>query len=223
MTTKIPGVPGTKRSTAGASSPAQTSLESPESPLPRGDISQGLAAVPLGTEGTPGRMDIARDLLRRKTVAEANWVQPISRLTETQCATRRQIDRANTAVLRRILSDHGWPGLTLVGPDAARAAWLIALHADDAEFQKHALGKLADAATRGEAEPAQWAHLYDRCCALSGIPQLYGTQFTYGPDGIQPYPITEPETLDRRRAQYGLEPYAEKTVSLYRHHAGVAV
>ncbi len=120
------------------------------------------------------------------------------------------------------MADHGWPGRTLVGVDAARAAWLIALHADDVEFQKLALAELADAATAGEAEPAQWAHLYDRCCAIAGIPQLFGTQFRYGPEGIQPYPIAEPDTLGRRRAQYGLEPYAAKAESLRRHHAGDA-
>ncbi len=170
----------------------------------------------------PERADIAEDLLRRKALAEADWTAPAACLTERQRATRRQTDRANAEVLSRILSDHGWPGRTLVGVDAARAAWLIALHADDVEFQKLALAELADAATAGEAEPAQWAHLYDRCCARAGIPQLFGTQFQYGADGIQPYPITEPDTLDRRRAQYGLEPYEAKAESLRRHHAGDA-
>lgn len=174
------------------------------------------------TETAPGRVDIARDLLRRKTLAESAWAIPAVGLTEAERTTRRRTDRANAEALRRILSDHGWPGLTLVGEDAARAAWLIALHADDIEFQKLALEKLADAATRGEAEPAHWAHLYDRCCALSGIPQLYGTQFWYGTNGREVYPIADPDTLDRRRAQYGLEPYEDKAKTLRRHHSGEA-
>jgi hypothetical protein len=121
------------------------------------------------TKAVPARMDIARDLLRRKTLAEPTWVLLAAGPTETERAAGRQTDRANAEVLRGILSDHGWPGLTLVGPDAARAAWLIALHADDIESQKLALAKPADAVAREEAVPAQWAHLYDRCCALAGV------------------------------------------------------
>ncbi len=191
---------------------------------PSGDAAEVVLAPVQGSasEPAPERVDIARDLLHRKTLAEPGWSIPAADLTEVQRTARQHTDHANTEALRRIMAGHGWPGRTLVGVDAARAAWLIALHADDVAFQKLALAELADAATTGEAVPAQWAHLYDRCCARAGIPQLFGTQFRYGPDGIQPYPITEPDTLDRRRAQYGLEPYEAKAESLRRHHAGDA-
>jgi hypothetical protein len=180
------------------------------------------APTDSGAGALPARVDIARDLLRRKAMAERGWVAPAAGLTEQQRSARRQTDRANAEVLRRILSDHGWPGRTLVGTDAAQAAWLIALHADDPELQKLALVKLTDAVARDEAEPAHWAHLYDRCCALAGIPQLFGTQFRYGAAGIEPYPVIDPETLDERRAQYGLVPHAVKAEELRRHHAGAA-
>ena len=40
------------------------------------------------------------------------------------------IDRSNTARMREIVSDVGWPGRRAVGRRGARAAWLLAQHAD---------------------------------------------------------------------------------------------
>ncbi|MGW0672285.1 DUF6624 domain-containing protein [Streptomyces sp. NPDC002746] len=41
-------------------------------------------------------------------------------------------------------------------------------------------------------------------------PQVYGTQYTNGPDGkLRLYPVAEPEQLDARRAAMGLESAAE--------------
>jgi hypothetical protein len=191
---------------------------------PSGDAAEVVPAPvqECAAEPVPGRVDIARDLLRRKAMAESGRSIRAAGLTEAQRHARRQTDQANAEVLRRILSDHGWPGRTLVGSDASRAAWLIALRADDVEFQKLALAKLADAVAQSEAEPAQWAHLYDRCCALADVPQLFGTQFRFGAAGIEVYPVLDPETLDERRAQYGLGPHAESAESLRRRHSGAA-
>lgn len=191
---------------------------------PSGDDAEVVpaSAHESAAEPAPARVDIARDLLRRKAMAESGRSIPAVSLTEAQRTARQQTDHANAEVLRHIMTVHGWPGLTLVGSEAARAAWLMALHADDVEFQRFALEKLTEAVTRGDAEPAHWAHLYDRCCALAGIPQLYGTRFRYGPAGIEAYPITEPDALDARRARCGLEPYAVKAAALLRRHAEVA-
>ncbi|MFE5853481.1 hypothetical protein ACFQ61_09745 [Streptomyces sp. NPDC056500] len=125
-----------------------------------------------GTATTGRRPDIARDLLRRRDLAVTGWTTPAAAITEVQRAAMRETDQANTVVLRRILTDHGWPGITLAGADAAQAAWQIALHADDVDFQKHALELLADGVTHGEALPAHWAHLYDWCCVLARRPSV---------------------------------------------------
>jgi hypothetical protein len=43
----------------------------------------------------------------------------------------------------------------------------------------------------------------------AGQPQLYGTQFTAAGGGeLAPHPIEDPERLDERRAEVGLEPFA---------------
>jgi hypothetical protein len=47
------------------------------------------------------------------------------------------VDAANTARMKRIVAERGWPGRSLVGDDGAQAAWLLVQHADhDPAFQR---------------------------------------------------------------------------------------
>lgn len=132
------------------------------------------------------------------------------------------VDGENAAWLREVVAEHGWPGRSLVGPDGAEHAWLLAQHADgDPTLQAECLEALREAARRGEATPSQVAYLTDRVRCARGEPQIYGTQFWYGPDGrgdLQPKPIAEPEHLDSRRAAAGLEPFADYLEVIRRHH-----
>jgi hypothetical protein len=41
------------------------------------------------------------------------------------------------------------------------------------------------------------------------LPQLYGTQFTVTDRELGPRPIEDPQRLDERRAEAGLEPFAD--------------
>ncbi|MDI5974048.1 hypothetical protein POF50_032685 [Streptomyces sp. SL13] len=166
-------------------------------------------------------MDIASDFLRRKNLAETIRSVPVGERTDEQFAELRRTDHSNAEGLRRIVADHGWPGITLVGTDAARAAWLIALRSDDAEFQIGVQAALAEAVTTDRAEPAWWGRLYDPTCALTGVKHWFGTQF-HNDDGTEVYPVDDPENLDLRRAQYGLEPHADKVNALRQRHGGRA-
>lgn len=53
------------------------------------------------------------------------------------------------------------------------------------------------------------AYLEDRVRVNAGQPQLYGTQYTVTDESIRPCPIEDPGRLDERRAQAGLEPFAD--------------
>ncbi len=89
----------------------------------------------------------------------------------------QRIDVSNTDRLREIVSEHGWPGRSLVGEEGAHHAWLIAQHADrQLDFQRQALELLADAVQRGEAAQRDWAYLTDRVRMNEGREQVYGTQ-----------------------------------------------
>src|SRR4051812_4591159 len=55
-------------------------------------------------------------------------------------ARAAQVDSANRERLGQILAERGWPGRSMVGTEATRAAWTIALHADaEPAFQRRCL------------------------------------------------------------------------------------
>lgn len=171
----------------------------------------------------PQRPDIARALLDRASKA-GEYRSKLARaeLSEADAAMGRHIDHANAQVLRRVVADHGrWPGKSLVGEEAAEAAWQIALRADNLyDFQRLALRLIATAVEQGEATIHQWAHLHDRCSINAGSRQLYGTQHRYGPAGVEALPIQEPENLDARRASVGL-PAFSSALKVVRRRYGV--
>jgi hypothetical protein len=132
------------------------------------------------------------------------------RLPDEQAAEWERIDGDNTRWLGEVLDARGWPGRTLVGEDGAEAAWLLAQHADhDPARQRAFLQALRDAVESAEASPAHLAYLEDRVRVNAGQPQLYGTQFTVTEGEFGPRPIEDPQRLDERRAEAGLEPFAD--------------
>ncbi|MFJ5029522.1 DUF6624 domain-containing protein [Streptomyces sp. NPDC088560] len=168
----------------------------------------------------PQRPDLARALLDRAERARAHRALLVrGLLSPTEIDMERHVDRADAQVLRRILTEHGWPGASLVGEGGAEAAWHLALHADhDPDLQQMALGLLAAAVEDGEAKIQQWAHLLDRCAVNASQPQVFGTQHSRGPAGIQLLPTRDPEHLDSRRASVGLAPHATVYDALRQRH-----
>src|SRR5713101_5335762 len=64
----------------------------------------------------------------------------IKKLDLPEVKKLNEIDRRNTARMKEIVNQHGWPGNALVGTDGANAAWLLVQHADqDAGLQKQCL------------------------------------------------------------------------------------
>jgi hypothetical protein len=120
-------------------------------------------------------------------------------------------DQARTERLKEIIAEHGWPTIDLVGKDGEDAAWTIAQHSDlDPAFQREALELLREAVALGQASPGNLAYLEDRVAVASGEPQRYGTQVGCGPTGPEPAtPIADEAELEARRAEAGLEPYAD--------------
>lgn len=131
--------------------------------------------------------------------------------TQAKIMRLRTIDAANTARLREIVDQHGWPTRSMVGHDGAHAAWLLIQHADaDPEFQEAMLPKLEGAARRGEASLSDLALFVDRVRVAQGRPQLYGSQFEQDDSGEwNPLPIEDLENVDARRAEMGLSSLAE--------------
>lgn len=145
--------------------------------------------------------------IRKRSMARGRgFVRPLDANTAKEYM---RIDAENAERLRQIVAGHGWPGRSLVGEQGAHDAWLIAQHADrQPGFQRQALELLADAVARGEASARDLAYLTDRVRVNEGRRQVFGTQMMGLEDGVPvPRPIEDPERLDERRAEVGLEPF----------------
>jgi hypothetical protein len=128
-----------------------------------------------------------------------------------------EVDADNTAWLVAIVTQHGWPGLSEVGEEAAVAAWLLAQHADgEPESQRFFHRSMGEAVDAGEASPRLFGYLEDRVRINSGRPQLYGTQFVDHGNGLEPQPIHDRDCLAARRAAAGMEPFEEYEATMHR-------
>jgi hypothetical protein len=161
--------------------------------------------------------DLRRELLARRdedqrirTLVSPPRGQQTVRLPDEVAAHWQRVDEDNTRWLSELVEARGWPGRTLAGEDGAGAAWLLAQHADsDPARQRAFLDALRGAVDQGEASRAHLAYLEDRVRVNAGQPQLYGTQFTVADGEFGPRPIQDRARLDERRAQAGLEPFAD--------------
>jgi hypothetical protein len=121
-----------------------------------------------------------------------------------------QVDAENLPWLKKVITETGWPGRSIVGDDGASAAWLLVQHADsDPAFQRQCLDLLTEAASHGEATKAQVAFLTDRVLLAEGKPQEFGTQ-AIGRDGQWvPCDLRDPGHVDQRRAAMSLGSLAD--------------
>lgn len=119
------------------------------------------------------------------------------------------VDYRNTARLKEIIAQIGWPTISKVGVQASHDAWLLAQHATaDVEFMRHCL-TLMKSAAKDDVALANIAFLRDRLLTMEDKPQLYGTQFRIIDGKTEAFPIQDPEHLDERRADVGLDTFAE--------------
>lgn len=143
-----------------------------------------------------------RDQALRGQLSAHDMEQPDEQLAEKI----RTMDVEHARRLEQLVEQEGrWPGVDLVGPEGADAAWLLAQHADHTPaLQRFFLDKLRAAVDEGHAPPRHLAYLADRVRLKSGKAQLYGTQFEIVDGELELKPVAEPEKLDDRRAQMGL-------------------
>jgi len=120
-------------------------------------------------------------------------------------------DNQNTGWLKTKVAKGGWPRRSAVGPDAARAAWLIAQHADrDPAFQIQALRLMEPLIATNEVSPRDYAFLYDRVFGELRGRQRYGTQMICTAGKLVPQPIEDAANVDKRRLEVGLPKMREQ-------------
>lgn len=139
-----------------------------------------------------------------------------ARRLATAHAIRR--DAANTQLLSALLEDLDWVDAHRFGLRIASHAWLIVQHADaDPDFQREVLGRMAPYLDNGGVRARDYAYLFDRVAVNSGELQRYGTQpqRECNDDGsLSPRPLEDPERVDERRAELGMEPMAEAMATM---------
>lgn len=108
------------------------------------------------------------------------------------------IDRRNRDEVLRMLPKDGWFSITAYGPKAAEAAFHIINHAD-IEAQQRVLPALERMAMQGEADPTDFATMYDKLQRKLGRPQRYGTQFECVDHRRVLYRLEDPDRVEERR------------------------
>ena len=124
-----------------------------------------------------------------------------------------EVNSRNVERLQEIIEQRGWPGRSLVGERAARAAWLVLQHAIAfPAVMRSGLQLLSEAAAQGDVSQAEVAMVEDRIRVLEGRPQRFGTQYEWDERGeMSPLPIEDPAGVDERRLALRLPRLAENT------------
>lgn len=177
-------------------------------------IIAALTAALLAQGAYAAATDYKAELLQMREADQAAMKQP--------GADKAAVINANTARLKQIVKDHGWPRLSIVGEEASQGAWLLVQHADnDPQWQREALALMQPMVATGEVKPANVAYLRDRVLQGENQPQLYGTQGRcIGSERWEPFPILEPEHVDERRAAMKL-PLLKDYVAISSSHCKV--
>jgi hypothetical protein len=116
------------------------------------------------------------------------------------------LDARNTRDLMRLIPKTGWFRLSRDGEQVAHGAWLIVQHSPSNALREQVLRAMTPLLKLGEADPHDYALLYDRVDVQSGRPQFFGTQATCAvrQDARKELaPIDGPSQVDRRRREIG--------------------
>lgn len=112
-------------------------------------------------------------------------------------------------VLEAIVVKHGYPSFKQVGEASSNNFWLLVQHADAyPAFQRQVLQLMLPQVQSHNANPRNYAYLFDRIAENAGQLQEYGTQVTYKGPGIgkaEPRSLRDPANVNKRRAAIGME------------------
>lgn len=113
--------------------------------------------------------------------------------------------------IEAMFNRYGFLGFDKVGKEGSNHFWLLVQHSDKfPAFQAKVLGEMNKEVKRGNADPNNYAYLYDRVKVNAGKKQLFGTQVTYEVNttgrAIPKIGLADSANVDKLRKEYGLEP-----------------
>ncbi len=147
------------------------------------------------------------------------------RLMDAYDPLMEKIHIENGRQLEKIIEEHGWPSREMVGEDGEEAAWILAQHA----ISLPRLQRLVLLLMKKNPQPTavmlrRIAKLEDRICFFEGKKQRYGTNFDWDEkEGMSPTPIADPDDIDTRRAQMGLQPLAKAIAKMRQEAEGAGL
>lgn len=117
----------------------------------------------------------------------------------------------NKMKVEAIFNKYGFLGFDKVGKDGSTHFWLLVQHCDKyPEFQKKVLKSMDREVKRRNANPNNYAYLYDRVKVNAEEKQLFGTQVTYEVEttgrAIPKIGLADSANVDKLRKEYNLEP-----------------
>ena len=138
-------------------------------------------------------------------------VRQLGPLSPVVTALRRlqsMMNNENLAELEALINSKGWPMISMVGPEAAGAAFYILQHSN-ADSQQKYIEVFRKACMEKEGNWNQYALMFDRMRMNQNLPQKYGTHFildnrTTGKNIL--YPLEDETKVDEWRKEIGLEP-----------------
>lgn len=118
---------------------------------------------------------------------------------------------SNTQRIKKIFRKYGFPGYDKVGESGSNHFWLMVQHADKyPDFQKKILKRMDIEVKKGNANPRNYAYLFDRVQVNAGKKQMFGTQVDYEVKGsgraIPKNGLIDSVNVDKLRLNYKLEP-----------------
>ena len=119
-------------------------------------------------------------------------------------------DSINLIKVKTILDTRGWLGADVVGEQGNTTLFLVIQHSD-IKTQEHYLPMMRQAVKNGKAKGSSLALLEDRVALRQGRMQIYGSQINRDIKTQSFYvsPLEDPDNVDKRRAEVGLQPLAE--------------
>ncbi|MFA6314753.1 MAG: DUF6624 domain-containing protein [Candidatus Paceibacterota bacterium] len=151
-----------------------------------------------------------RNTLTLETIMETDQ-QAIKdfRAGEITASDLTEINRKNVTIVKKIITEIGFPTINLTSQKAYKAAVLVVLHSGDIDFLSESIKNLQNSDPTS-IQKRDIAYMIDKSRVIQKLPQLYGTQYNIDNDGVLKYiEIEKPEDLEKRRAEYGMESFEE--------------
>lgn len=115
----------------------------------------------------------------------------------------------NEKKVKTILDNNGWPSKEMAGEQGNWTICNVIQHSEN-EVRLKYLPMMRQAVKDKKLEPRFLVRAEDRIATERGDLQIYGGQMKYYPEtkSFNVWPVFDPENIDKRRAEIGLEPIA---------------